>query len=68
MEKFEGDYKCKWCGYEFTQQVGYIPNEKRQLSSGGCSAVNCPHCGNGLRPRIDAVSIRELEFKRGEWK
>jgi len=63
MEKFEGVYICKWCGYKFTQIVSFIADKK-----GGCSAVKCPHCGNGLRPRIDAVSIRELELKQGEWK
>jgi len=67
MEKFEGTYICKWCGYEFTQQVGFIPNTPRQFTGGGCSNVICPICGNGLRPRADAKNIRELEFKGGRW-
>lgn len=64
MEKFEADYVCKWCGFEFTQIVGYIPNDPTKVGGGGCSAVNCPHCGNGLRPRIDAKDLRELEEKK----
>lgn len=68
MDKFEADYKCRYCGFEFTAQVGYLSNRPQQIAGGGCSAVICGNCGNGLRPRLDAQNLRELEFKRGVWK
>jgi len=75
-EKYEGFYKCKWpgptggvCGCEFVATFGVIPttkgNAQTQGQKGGCSAVKCPKCGNNLKPRLDAITVKEIKDKKG---
>ena len=65
MIKMRGKYKCCWCGFEFIKEFGRIPNVKGELSGGGCSAVKCFNCGHNLKPLQDAITIEEINNKRG---
>ena len=72
MIKMKGTYKCKWpkprggmCGFEFTHNFGRILNRKDEGNGGGCSAVKCPKCGNRLKPILDALTLKEIQEKKG---
>jgi len=41
-KKLKVDYVCKWCGYKFSQKVGYAGDKHSAVSS----QVICPRCKN----------------------
>lgn len=68
MTKYDGFYKCKWpgptggvCGCEFTARFSRITS-----NGGGCSVVKCPKCGHHQKPMQDAITLKEIDEKKGK--
>ena len=57
--KYEGEYKCGWCGHIFIAKFGKVSGKGKKQN--GTSAVKCPVCLHNLRPEEDAIRVREVK-------
>jgi len=62
--RFEGEYCCGWCQHKFTATFG-VYTVKGRGRQNGTSAVKCPNCNHNLKPKDDAIRVREIKEKEG---